>query len=489
MTNSTPIFSGFHLQTLRRKPRPAKQILAEEIEQTRRKSFDQLGTCFGRYIPSGLLVPKTSGHHSRQRIFSQSNTFWAFFSQVLDPDGGCKEVVSKIQSYAALRSMQMPSGSTAAYCIARRKLAEADLQEAFDYTAQTMAQSGAVSLVGNRRVIVVDGTELSMPDTPDNQEHWPQYRTQKPGCGFPAMKLAGCFLLNSSALLSYRTGNKHSSEQELFRKQWSIFIHGDIILGDKAFCSYYDLAELGRRGVDCVAAIQLNSRKAVPPSEALCSFGKGDLLIEWKKPRWHKDAAYTREQWEALPDTLRIRQIETTHTGTAGKPETTYLITTLLDPDAYPAGNLIKLYRKRWDVELFFRNIKVTMGMDILRCKTPAMIRKELLMHLIVYNCIRRLMYESATRHNRNPGRLSFKNALQSIRKWEPHMGRLTRRNRRRMLNDLEFAIIEHALPDRHRPTQPRCVKRRPKSYQNLTAAREQMEPTGQKGRYYAKTA
>ena len=486
MTNSTPIFAGFHLQTIRRKPRPAKQIPADEIALARRKSFDQLGACFGRYLPGSILHPKKSGNHSRRRLYSQSNTFWAFFSQVLDPDGGCREVVSKIQSYATLRSMKIPSGSTAAYCNARKKLAESDLEQAFHYTSQGMAGSGAVGLVGNRRVVVVDGTELSMPDTPDNQAHWPQYRTQKPGCGFPAMKLTGCFLLKSSAMLSYRTGNKHSSEPELFRQQWNIFRHGDIMLGDKAFCTYYDLAMLGRRGGDCVAAIQRNSRKVVSPPEALASFGKGDLLIEWKKPRWHKNAAYTREQWEVLPRTLRVRQIEMTHAGTGGKPETSHLITTLLDPQVHPAENLIKLYRKRWDVELFFRDIKVTMDMDILRCKTPEMTRKELLMHLIVYNCVRRLMYESASKYSRNPECLSFKIALQSIRQREPHLEQANRRERRRILDDLECAIVQAPLPERQRPAQPRCVTRRPKSYQNLTTSRQQMEPTGAKGKYRA---
>ena len=176
------------MQTLRRKPRSAQQKLADEMVALKQKSFAQLGECFGRYVPAKQLRPTQNGAHSRRRFYSRENTFWAFFSQVLDPDGGCREVVSKLQAYAVMKSLPMPSSAPAAYCNARKKLGEEDLEAIFRHTASTMAEGAATDLVGGRRVIVVDGTGVSMPDTPANQSEWPQQRHQKPGCGLPKAK-------------------------------------------------------------------------------------------------------------------------------------------------------------------------------------------------------------------------------------------------------------------------------------------------------------
>lgn len=481
MKTTTPFFSGFHFQTLRRKPRSAQQVFADELAAVRRKSFAQLDECFGRYIPARLLRPKESGQHSRQRFFSQANTFWAFFSQILDPDGGCREVVAKLQAYAALRTMNIPSGSTAAYCKARKKLSESDLNEIFESTAGGMADKGEVELVGGRRVIVVDGTGLSMPDTPENQQVWPQFRTQKTGCGFPAASIVGCFSLHNSALLSYELGNKHDSEPELFRKQWEVFRSGDILLGDKMYCNYFDMAMLLRRGVDTLAAMPMNSRKSITRNDSIDSFAQGDLLIQWKKPRWNKKSAYTRAEWEELPERLTLRQIEVEYTTENNETGRFFLISTMLDSEAHPAEQLKQLYFRRWEIELFFRDIKTCMGMDVLRCKTPGMIRKEILMHFIVYNSIRRLIYEAAQEYDVQLRRISFKGALQSIRHWEPNLYglQLCRRERTRILSQLHESITRNPLPERPGRRESRCTKRRPKCYPYLNVPRHELNKRG----------
>jgi hypothetical protein len=242
---------------------------------------------------------------------------------------------------------------------------------------------------------------------------------------------------DAGPLLSYEMGDKKSHELPLMRKQWSTFKPGDIFLGDKGFCSYYDLASLKERGVDSV--ITLARRLPVAEAEAVKVLGQEDRLIQWKKPGRTHAASYSQEESDRLPDSLVLRQIKVTVPHPGFRVTTFYLITTLLDAKAYPASKLADLYFQRWDVELFFRDIKTTMGMDILRCKTPDMVRKEILMHLIVYNGIRCLMGEAAKEKDVRVRRMSFKGSVQALRQWEPHLNqaKISRQKRHHLIGHL----------------------------------------------------
>src|SRR5271169_2217760 len=255
MKNTSPIFPGFHMQTLRRKPRSRQQRLADRIAQLKQKSFKQIGEVFEKFIPTSLLKPEQDGAMSRRRVFSKENTFWAFFSQVLDADGGCKEVIRKLQAYASIKGVKVPSSSTASYCVARKNLDEQMLSDILEHTAERLEEMPEAGMMNNRRVIVVDGTGVSMPDTSANQVVWPQSARQKMGCGFPTARICALFSLKSGALLSYALGNKRSHELSLFRRQWNILKRGDIVLGDKGFSSYFDIANLKKLGVDSVATL------------------------------------------------------------------------------------------------------------------------------------------------------------------------------------------------------------------------------------------
>ncbi len=208
MKNTTLYLPGFHLATLRRTPRSAGQIFAEKMADLKQKTFSQLGECFGKFIPIQYLRPAKSGASSRRRFFSKENTFWAFFSQVLDADGGCQEVVRKLQAFAAMKSKPLPSSSTAAYCQARKKLELSSLEAILQHTSERFQAMSENGLLNGRRVVVVDGTGISMPDTVENQEVWPQQSNQKPGCGFPQAAICACFCLQTGGLLSYEVGNK-----------------------------------------------------------------------------------------------------------------------------------------------------------------------------------------------------------------------------------------------------------------------------------------
>ena len=477
---------GFYLPRRGRKPRSAQQVFADKIASFKRKSFKQIGEIFGSFIPGDHLKPESSGIMSRRSIFSKENTFWAFLGQVLDADGGCKEVVRKLQSYASLKGDKVPSSSTASYCTARKKLDEQTLAGIFQYTALRGDKLTKTGLLNNRRVVVVDGTGLSMPDTPENQAVWPQSSTQKPGCGFPSARVCACFSLESGSLLSYAIGNKKSNELPLFRKQWQMFKAGDIFLGDKGFCSYFDMAKLKEQGVDSV--LTLARRKPVSQSKCLKNLGPDDLLIKWDRPKYNSRLSYSRETLQQLPVELVLRQIRVSVDQPGFRTKEFYIVTTLLNSTKYPSKEIARLYLKRWDVELFFRDIKTTMGMDILRCQTPEMIRKEIIMNFIAYNCVRRLMYDAAEMADIAVRLVSFKGSLQAIRSWEPQLNhdKLNKTERSRMLNDLYGTVTGLPLKQRPGRREPRCLKRRLKNYQLLTKPRHEMEEMEHRSRYRA---
>lgn len=489
MNNPTLLFPGFHLATLRRTPRSAQQIFADKMDEIKQKTFSQLGECLGKFIPKKHIEPTESGSSSRRRFYSKENTFWAFFSQVLDADGGCREVVRKLQAYAALNSQTLPSTSTAAYCQARKRLDKSSLEAIFQHTADQTEFTPDPNYFNGRRVIVVDGTGVSMPDTVENQMVWPQQKNQKPGCGFPQASICACFCLQTAGLLGYQIGNKKSHELPLLRKQYSTFKKDDIFLGDKGFCSYFDIHNFNKIGVDSV--VTLARRKPVSASESLKVLGDDDLLIQWKRPMKNKNMSYSEKDRKALPETLTLRQIKVTVEQPGFRTTGFYIVTTLLDAEQYPANDIAQLYFQRWDVELNFRDLKTTMGMDILRCKTPEMIEKEILMHFISYNCIRSLVSEVASKNNADIGRISFKGCMQALRQWEPHLNQndIKKQEKIKLIDILHQIIADYIVPERPGRSEPRAVKRRPKPYRLLTKPRAEMNVESHRGRKHAKVA
>lgn len=489
MKNMTLYLPGFHLSSLRRKPQSAQQMLAKKLAELKQKTFSQLSECFGQFIPKHSLNPSESGELSRRRLFSKENTFWAFLSQVLDADGGCQEVVRKLQAFTAMKSTSLPSSSTAAYCQARKKLKTNELETILQHTSSQFRSTNSRSSINGRRVIVVDGTGLSMPDTTVNQQVWPQQKNLTPGCSFPQAALCACFCLQTGGLLSYELGNKKSHELPLLRKQWDTFNAGDIFLGDKGFCSFFDVHKFKEKEVDSV--VTLARRKPVTPAEADKVLGKDDLLIHWKKPVRTKASSYSQEDWEGLPDTLPLRQTKVTVDRPGFRVNQFYIITTLTDAKVYPANEIAQLYFQRWNVELYFRDIKTTMGMDILRCKTPDMIRKEILMYLIAYNCIRCLIQGVADKQKVDPHQVSFKGSIQALRQWEPYLNQtnISCQKKHELIQFLHESIAGKIIPFRPGRREPRAVKRRPKKYQLLTAHRHEMMEIKHRSKYTAQKA
>lgn len=265
-----------------------------------------------------------------------------FFLVRYNSDGGCKEVLRKLQSYASIKGIRVPSSSTASYCTARKKLDEKTLTEIFAHTADQHEDMLPSGILKSRRVIVIDGTGVTMPDTTTNQAVWPQSAGQKPGCSFPSARICACFSLHTGVMLSYEVGNKKSSELPLLRKQWNTFKKGDIFLGDKGFCSYFDLQKFSTKGVDSV--VTLAHRKPIKDANCVKKIGEDDLLITWPRPRYYKRLPFTREEWEQRPEELNLRQIKVTVTASGFRTKSFHIVTTLLDAKHYPAHEIAELY-------------------------------------------------------------------------------------------------------------------------------------------------
>jgi len=436
------------------------------------KSIAQLEEAFGNFIPHEAIDTSSSDSFFRRRVFSAENTFRAFLSQVLSAGRGCQEVIRKIQAFASLKGAPIPSSSTAAYCKARAKLDPENLRTVFKHTAHEMNGLSSRQAHWGRRVVVVDGTGFSMPDTLENNACWPKQSQHKEGCGFPEGRLAGCFDLQSGGLLSYAYGNKHDAELTLFRHQRSLLEKGDIVLGDKGFCNYRDMALLQKEGIGSVMSLR---KKMFRKSDIVKKLGENDYLAKWKRP--HRYKPYTAEEWGQLPPFILVRHLRIKAEVPGFRPEEICVVTTLKDSEVYTFEELGDLYFERWDAELFSRDIKTTMGMDILRCKTPGMIIKELALHLIAYNCIRRLIVEAAEEGGVSIRKVSFKGALQALRNWEPHLNqtRISKKERFRMISELYGCIAQKTTPDRPGRSEPRAVKRRPKNHRLLTKPRHEM--------------
>ena len=417
--------------------------------------------------------------------FPPGRTFWLFLSQVLSADGSCQEAAKKFLAWLALTNGPQASPRTAGYCKARARLSQADIdREAERVVQRIQAAAAAVPLWRGRRVKIADGSSVSMPDTAPNQQAYPQPKGQKAGCGFPVMRIVAIFSLTTGVLLHLAKGALRVGERALFRSLWDRFDPGDVVLTDCGFCSYADVFLLLQRGVDCV--MRNHQRRKVGLS-LVRRLGRGDRIIQWHKtstrPKW-----LSPEEWRALADRLTLREITFSVAVDGFRTEVITVVTPLLDPEAFPKAAFVELYRQRWRAELHLRDIKTTMGMDVLRAKSPAMIHKELTMHVMAYNLIRALMLDAAVSHGVSAHRIRFKGAVATVRQWAPLLvaGELDAPRQRRMMKRLLECLALDPLPHRPNRTEPRARKRRPKNYQLLTQPRHEFKETPHRSKYKA---
>jgi len=420
----------------------------------------------------------------RERLFSPVVTFWMFLSQVLSDGASCQEMVAKALAALWLTEERQSSPGNSAYCQARKRLPVAFLQRLADQVAARLeCQVKLNHLWMGRRVKIVDGSSLSMPDTAANQQAYPQPSGQKRGCGFPVMRLVVVFSLATGVMLRLACGSLRQSERALFQGLIEILQPGEVLLADRGFCGFADICILMTRGIDAVLRVQ-KCRWA--GARCMKRLGRGDRLVEWLRSSKVRPAWMEPKARAEMPQTLTLREITYTVPVKGFRSKRIVLVTTLTDSKLFPRKAFAELYLQRWKAELFLRDIKISLHMDVLRCKTPEMIHKELWMHVIAYNLIRALMWSAAQRHCVDVFSISFKSSLASIRQWAPWMAGLDPTSSRfsKTQELLLVYLAQQRVPYRPNRVQPRARKRRPKNYPLLTAPRDKFKDIPHRSHY-----
>ena len=401
-------------------------------------------------------------------MFNPVTTIWGFLSQVLSEDHSCRDAVSRIIAHRAANGLPACSPNTASYCNARGRVVTDVLRTLAKRTAQELQAGAAHDWKWNgRSVFIADGSHVSMPDTPENQASYPQPPTQQPGVGFPLARVV--------VLLSLATGACHdmaiepyegkgTGETTLLRAMYDALKPGDVVLADALFDNYFLVCELRDRGIDIVARAQYQR----VGSQTLESRPDGDILL-WRRP--NKPRGMTGEQYRRYPETLLMRQVAVDARDKNNRAEQFHVVSTILDA-SIDGGQFGDLYERRWEGEVDIRSIKSTMQMDILRCKAPEMVHKEIWAHLLAYNLLRTVMAVAAGENGLEPRQVSFKGAKQAVTAFAPKIEAARPEDRARLIDALLAAIAYHRVGDRPGRWEPRARKRRPKPGARLTQPR-----------------
>jgi DDE family transposase len=410
------------------------------------------------------------------RVFPPLVTLWVFLGQVLSADHSCRAAVARLIAHRLARGQAPCSPETGAYCQARKRLPESFVAGVARHTGRALDEGGDPRwLWKGRRVYVYDGSSVTMPDTPANQAAYPQPVAQRPGLGFPLARIAAVFSLACGAILDVgicRYAGKGQSETGLLRTLLGLFRPGDVLLADRQMCAWTEMVLLQQRGVDCVCRLTSHRRADFRRGKRL---GRGDHVVVWPKPP--KPRTIDREAYALLPDSLTVRECRVRVEQPGFRIRTLVLATTLLDAGEFAKADLAELYRARWHAELDLRSLKQTLQMDVLRCKTPDLVRKELWAHILAYNLIRTVMAQAASRRGIEPRSISFKGAAQALEAFQPviaHQGEADAAVRHALYQQLLDAIASHRVADRPNRFEPRRRKRRPKPYDRLMKPRHE---------------
>jgi putative transposase len=437
---------------------PFADVLSEESIQ---QCFDDEGVAFGQ---------------GEGDIYTPALTLWAFLSQVLfkDEQRSCLAAVARVIVLLVSLGQRPCADDSGAYCRARAKLPAALIRRLAVQVADGCEQQVPAQWLwqGRHHVYLADGSTVSMPDTAANQADYPQPTTQKPGVGFPIARMVVLLSLATAMLKDLAIGpyaGKETGETALLRQLLGRFQAGDILLADRYYCSYFMIALLLERGIDFVVRLHQARTADFRRGRRL---GPGDHLVDWQrppKPEWMDQQTYER-----MPLSLRVREVEVQVEQPGFRVDSFVAVTTLEDADQYSRADIAELYHQRWLAELDIRTIKITLGLDVLRCKTPEMVRRELWTGLLAYNLIRQTMLQAAMPAGLSPRQLSFAAALQKIAaSWNTIL--VCQDVTVLLLIELQLGdMATHQVGNRPDRVEPRANKRRPKAQRLLMEPRAQ---------------
>jgi len=431
------------------------------------RSFAAAGLAFGDALSEKDIQDACAaeGVHFGQGdtdVYTPAVTLWAFVVQCLSASKSCVAAVARVLVLRLALNLPACAAGSGAYCKARAKLPEALLRRL------TLQVGGAVEHQApdawrwqSRRVRLVDGCELSMPDTVDNQKEYPQLRNQKPGLGFPRMRLVVLLAFATATLLGASMGpckGKGSSETELFRSLLEHVEAGDVVVADRYYCTWWIVALLQGRGADTCLRLHHLRHYDFDKGRHLAA---GDHVVRWVKPprpKWMDQDSY-----QALPEFLEVREVRVVVTQPGFRVRQFIVATTLTDAERYSAADIADLYHQRWHVELDIRALKQMLKMDILSCKSPAMVRREVWAHLLAYNLVRQVLAQAALAGEVTPRQLSFAGAVQTLDAFRWLLVVSAANDLGRLVRIMLMAVATHQVGNRPGRVEPREVKRRQK--------------------------
>ena len=438
--------------------------MSRAIEILKDKYTNSLGLPFQKILPEQMItsILEEENIKYRNRLFNPIVTLWAFLSQVLEENKSLNNALSRIIAWLAEKGEKIPAADTGGYAKARQRLPENFLLNLWRKTGTILEeQVKPEDLWCGRRVKLCDGSTVLMSDTEKNQEAYPQQTNQSDGCGFPLAKIVVIFSLATGGLLELAIATWKTGEVTLARQLYQSIFPGDILLADRAFGTYVDLALIQSQRADGVFRKHQSRKSDFRRGKKL---GIGDHYVTWFKPKRCPNGM-TAEEYALLPEQIQVREVHLLIQQKGFRPREIIIVTTLLDSQTYTKAKLAQLYQWRWQVELDLRHVKTTLAMEMLRAKTPEMVRKEIYVTLMAYNLLRTLMWQSAKHKGICAMRISLQCTRQHLRHFIPSLATAGQKKQRKLYEQLLEVISDKLLPDRPYRYEPRVKKRRPKSY------------------------
>jgi hypothetical protein len=444
----------------------SKKTIKQQIEKFKISYFQSPNLPFSNFLADDDIAD-IIGHtpHKRTAVFTPLITLKAFIFQVLGDDGSCKQAVASVLADRVCDGKSANSANTGPYCKARQRLPLGQMKAAATNTGFRLHQRSPEKLKWfGFNVVLVDGFTVQMPDTTENQAVFPQPSHQKPGLGFPMIRLVALTSLAAGCVINYNLGpyqGKQTGETSLFSQMINCLSMGDLLMADRYYCTFAIIALSQAKNIPVL--FQIHARKKVDFRRGQ-KLGAKDHLVEWQKPK-RKPVWMTGEAYADLPDTIAAREFSV---------KGMVYVTTLLEAKKYPKTAIAIFYQQRWHIELDIRAIKTHMGMELLRCKTPEMVEKEIAVHVLAYNIIRGNLAQAAILHNKIPRQLSFRSAVQLVIQATNQLIVLKGILLNNVMQALFKAIASTPVGLQKRKNQPRAIKRRPKPYPLLMIPRHE---------------
>jgi Transposase DDE domain len=459
----------------------------QQVRFLRRQFLQDGNLPFAKTLSEATIAPalKSLDAPWKDRVFSPLVTLWTFLSQALSADHSCRAAVARLIAHRASQGQSNCSANTGAYCQARKRLPVKFFSAVACLVGRALdAKAHHGWLWKGRRVYMFDGTTVTMPDTPENQEAYPQVYNQQPGAGFPIARIGALTSLSCGAIVNLgfcRYAGKGQGEVSLLRRLWSVLRRGDVLLADRLMANWTNIWLLQQRGIELVSRLNKANRKA--DFRRGKRLGHDDHIVSWRKPSGIRSLDW--QTYKSLPESITIREARIRVAQRGFRTKWIVVVTTLLDPLQTTKEDLAILYRARWNNELDLRTIKSTMQMNHLRCKTPETVHKEIWTHILAYNLIRTIIAQAAVKHDLLPRSISFKGASQTLEAFQPFIQHRTAHHtahRMGLYQTLLDAIATHRVADRPDRYEPRLKKCQRWHYGWLTKPRAEIKRQMAKG-------